>query len=143
MEILKLISSPISTFLAGIVFASIFFLLKRNNEQIDKRQKAATKFLAKINACLIDAKLKNNQGNECICEESYAEFRLTVSGKKATELETCWHEYIVQKVTSGTRCVECVECLHTIVHEVTKSKSSTMVPECVTCSSSKIIRTIK
>jgi hypothetical protein len=127
------ITNQLPGFLIGLVATSVFFFLKRSNEQLDKRQKAGAKFLAKVNECLVDVRLKGNAGSQCICFESHAEFRLTISGKKATEFDQCWDDYIRQRETNGTRCVECIECLHRIVHEVTKSKADTKVMGCVSC----------
>jgi hypothetical protein len=135
MPLDQAIITQVPGFVAGALVTILLFIFKRSNEQTDKRQKAAVKFLAKINECLIDVKLRNNSGAQCICQESYAEFRLTVAGAEATELEGCWNDYIVQKETSGTRCVECLECLHRLVHQVTKSKSSSRVSGCVSCGS--------
>jgi hypothetical protein len=133
MQITQLLINPILTFILGLVVTSIFFYIKRSNEKIDKRQKAGAKFLAKVNECLVDVRLKGNAGSQCICFESHAEFRLTLSGKKATEFDQCWDDYILQRETNGTRCIECIECLHRIIHEVTNSKADARVEGCISC----------
>ena len=116
----------------SVVATSTFFSVKRYYDVLDSRRKAASKFLARINECLVDAKISGNGGNQCVCQDSFAEFRLTLSGARATELERCWNDYIRAQM-AGVRCVECLECLHRLVHKFTKSGGKESVPACPTC----------
>lgn len=118
--------------LAGASVAFWLFYRKRKYELLDQKRKAAPKFLAKINTCLFDAKQKANESKDCVCHESYAEFRLTLAGAEATELEKCWNTYIVELHT-GIRCIESLECLHRLVHKYTETRGSQTVMNCATC----------
>lgn len=106
---------------------------KRSHELLDSKRKAAGEFLAKVNECLFDAKEAGNAGLQCVCQKSYAAFRLTLHGKEATDLEVCWNDYI-SKQHRGERCIECLECLHELVHAYTATVGSRSVPSCSVCS---------
>lgn len=112
---------------------------KRADDRLDSKRKSADEFLAKINECLFDAKQAGNQGAHCVCHKSYAKFRLTVSGAEATALEKCWSEYIVAN-HGGNRCIECLECLHELVHKYTETVGARSVVGCSVCGSPRVKR---
>ena len=126
------LESHIVTAMVTAALTSAYFVLGRRNQLLDQKRKAGTKFLARINECLIDAKTAGMDGLQCICHESYAEFRLTLEGQEATDLELCWNDYITKR-TRGERCIECLECLHRLVHKYTRSGGKSEVPACPTC----------
>jgi hypothetical protein len=131
------IDIPQAIIVASISIASTWSLavLKNRSDLIGQRRKGAAKFLARINECLIDAEKAGNRGNQCICQESYAEFRLTLKAKEAFELEKCWNDYITS-MHQNERCIECLRCLLDLTHKYTDSLASAAVPACPTCAGS-------
>jgi len=131
------IDVPQALAVAAISISSTWLLAakKNQNDLIGQRRKAAAKFLARINECLIDASKSGNRGDQCVCQESYAEFRLTLKSKEALELEKCWSDYITH-LHENQRCVQCLQCLLELTHRYTDSLASDTVPACPTCAGS-------
>ncbi len=131
------IDIPQAIMVAAISIASTWLLAahKNRNDLIGQRRKAASKFLARINECLIDATRAGNRGSQCVCQESYAEFRLTLKGQAAFELEKCWNDYIAG-MHENQRCIDCLRCLLDLTHKYTDSLASAAVPACPTCAGS-------